>query len=150
MTTKRFLLSIYILFHMINFLIALYMSVRTLRPALSGSCKCAILNIWWIAISVYFVTSVAVGVYLLGYLFKLNRGVWAFHCSIAMLLAAIAFVYITIYYLRMLQSSSCNCLSRQYVRDLQFLAKIRYAALTMLTSFSVLFFIIAIAYVARR
>jgi hypothetical protein len=150
MKVKRALLSIFIIFHFINFLIALYMSARTLQPVWTNSCSCAILNIWWLAIAVYFITSVVVGVYILGFLFKLNRGVWAFECSIAMLLSAIAFVYITIYYLRLLQSKECKCISQQYIRDLQFLAKIRYAALSILFTFGILFIVIGIAVLANK
>jgi len=123
------------------------MSLMTLDMV--RSCSCAVMNIWWLAILAYFIVSICVAVYVLGFLLKYNDGRWSIHSTVLMMVTAIAFVYTTVYYLRLLQHDDCKCVDKNYLNSLDFLVKIRYAALTILSSFGVLFIIVALAFLAK-
>lgn len=133
---KIITLYTYLLFHIVNLAIMIYMATKTLEMVLS--CRCAIFNLWWVAIAIYFILSVIVTVYFIQTAMGYNRGTWSFTFTIMMLVMFIIFIYLTIYYLNYLHnpkhSEKCKCIDSKYVDSLEILAKIRYAILSLALS----------------
>lgn len=141
---KSFIIT-YTIFHVINFVIMAYMGLQTLK--MIYTCRCAVINLWWVGIAIYFLSSLAIAIYMLAYLMKYNHGAWTLQCTITTIVTAILFVWVTLYYLQTLQASNtCKCVQKKYIVYLQLLIKLRYALISLISSFGIFIILGVIIY----
>lgn len=138
----------YLIFHLLNLMIMLYMAAKTLQMVFL--CRCAIFNLWWVTIAIYFIFSVIVTIYFIQTALGYNRGTWSLILTIIMIITFIAFIYLTLYYLNYLQnqeqSQNCKCIDSKYVNTLEILAKIRYAILSLILSNIIIIILVALIF----
>ena len=116
-------------FTLINLWVSLYMSYLTIVIALS-KCNCAIYNIYWFSIFLYFIFSGAYLVYTLLVLYGYDKGNFITLFTIMYIVSTIVFVTVSYYYTKYLTSNNCGCVSERYRNILNLISNIRlYMAL---------------------
>lgn len=110
---------------LLNIFISAYMTYTTLDIALH-KCKCAVFNIYWILIFMYFLFSGVFLVYSYLVVFGTLNGYRFIYFIIGYIVCTFLFVLGSYYYVKYLESSSCDCVTEKYKKTLQVLTNIRF------------------------
>lgn len=120
------------------------MSYLTAYIAVS-KCNCAIFNIYWLAIFIYFIFNGAYLIYAFMVMYEYIDNSFLIILTILYLVSTIAFVTVSNYYTKYLTSKKCDCVSDNYRYILNIISKIRLYT-TLLTGIVLVPWVIYIVY----
>lgn len=118
-------------FLILNVILCLYMSYETIRIAVI-KCKCAVLNVYWLVIILYFVLSTMYLVYSMMVTYGYADGKYTNSFMWIFILSTIAFVIGSFWYIDYLKKKKCECVDDSYKKLLRLITKIRVIIIILL------------------
>lgn len=116
--------SIILIFTVMNILVSCYMSYLTLYLAIRR-CKCAVMNAYWFLIIIYFLLSIAFLLYSMMVYFKIHKGEWMMFFILTYLVGTLVFAGGSFAYTKYLTGNKCDCVDEHYKKFLHILTLVR-------------------------